>query len=92
MTLEGYCEARKVKQLQELVKQYGLHFSYNPYPKLKSEPNGEWRYCVNYSGLSTEQVRDFDLAWDRINTPINEIARKSSIIKRIIAFLTKSQA
>lgn len=87
MTLEGYVSANKIKQLQELVKQYGLCFSYSPYPKNPTLPEGEWYYSVNYSGVNQEQSKAFDDAWERLNTPIVETVKKPSLLKRLVSLL-----
>lgn len=78
MQIESYVNADKVKQLQDLVKQFNLRWLFNPYPATANNPYGKWRVGIDYSDVSNEQAKQFDLAWQRLETPIVEIIKSYS--------------
>lgn len=78
MQIESYCEAKKVLQLQELVKQFNLRWIFNPYPVIANQPYGKWKVGIDYNNVGNEQARLFDVAWQRIETPVNESIKNYS--------------
>lgn len=86
MKIERYCQAEKVYQLQILVKQFNLRWIFNPYPANASKVDGEWRVGIDYNGVSSQVAKAFDLAWQRIETPIVESTRLYSITHKAKVF------
>lgn len=57
MQIESYCEAKKVLQLQELVKQFNLRWIFNPYLVIANQPYGKWKVGIDYNNVGNEQAR-----------------------------------
>jgi hypothetical protein len=65
-------QQEKIFHFQQLVKSYGLHFVGRHYVS-----NGFVTVVVDGEGLPMQKCNEFFQAWNRLNTPIVEIAQKS---------------
>jgi hypothetical protein len=71
-----YIDKEKVLQFQELVKAFDLRFIGNPiYTGEKA------LVTIDGNGLPMEQCNQFFAAWNRVNTPIREIPKKTKLQK-----------
>lgn len=82
-----YCPAAKLKQLQELVKQYNARWVFSPYPAHSGKPEGNWRVGIDFKQVDSEDIQAFQVSWDRLNSPVVESIRKPSLKARIRRFL-----
>ena len=83
MQIQSYCKADKLYQLQVLVKQFNLRWMFNPYSTDSRKKEAKWRVGIDYNGVSTAKAKAFDLAWQRMETPIIELTRKYGIVHKI---------
>ena len=74
-------KAGKLKQFQDLVKAYNFRFIGNPYIY-----NGQATVCIDGSHLLATQCNEFFAVWNRMNTTIREVPKKTvfqRLVKRV---------
>lgn len=87
----AYVKYGHVKQLQEAMRNYPFRFMFNPYPLKHSDPiNSKWCVGIDYGNAPTEDIRDFELFWTRLETPIVETYRKPSLFQKIARVLRRA--
>lgn len=83
-TVTAYVKAGHLKLLQEAMKGYSFRFMFNPYPIKPNDPlNSKWCIGIDYGSGPTEDIQEFERFWARLEMPIVEVRRESSLLHAI---------